>query len=85
MGRIQSGPIITGPFFLNPVNHFFFFFFNNYGRIQLTHHGIGSQILILHMKKIMNSIIEMVENKIKPKPQFINEKISKFLNLKKKK
>ena len=27
----------------------------------------------------------MVENKIKPKPQFINEKISKFLNLKKKK
>ena len=37
------------------------------------------------MKKIMNSIIEMVENKIKPKPQFINEKISKILNLKKKK
>ena len=33
----------------------------------------------------MNSIIETVENKIKPKPQFINEKISKFLNLKKKK
>ena len=33
----------------------------------------------------MNSIIEMVENKIKPKPQFINEKLSKFLNLKKKK
>ena len=33
----------------------------------------------------MNSIIEMVEKKIKPKPQFINEKISKFLNLKKKK
>ena len=33
----------------------------------------------------MNSIIEMVENKIKPKPQFINEKISKILNLKKKK
>ena len=32
----------------------------------------------------MNSIIETVENKIKPKPQFINEKISKFLNLKKK-
>ena len=31
----------------------------------------------------MNSIIEMVENKIKPKPQFINEKISKFFNLKK--
>ena len=31
----------------------------------------------------MNSIIETVENKIKPKPQFINEKISKFLNLKK--
>ena len=27
----------------------------------------------------------MVENKIKPKPQFINEKISKFLNLKKEK
>ena len=26
----------------------------------------------------------MVENKIKPKPQFINEKISKFLNFKKK-
>ena len=33
----------------------------------------------------MNSIIEMDENKIKPKPQFINEKISRFLNLKKKK
>ena len=33
----------------------------------------------------MNSIIETVENKIKPKPQFINEKISKFFNLKKKK
>ena len=82
MGRIQSGPIITGPFFLNPVNLYFLFIylFLNYGRIQLTHHGIGSQILILHMKKIMNSIIEMVENKIKPKPQFINEKISKFLN-----
>ena len=29
---------------------------------------------------IMNSIIEMVEKKIKPKPQFINEKISKFFN-----
>ena len=36
------------------------------------------------MKKIMNSIIETVENKIKPKPQFINEKISKILSLKKK-
>ena len=33
----------------------------------------------------MNSIIEMAENKIKPKPQLINEKLSKFLNLKKKK
>ena len=32
----------------------------------------------------MNSIIETVEKKIKPKPQFINEKISKFLSLKKK-
>ena len=42
-------------------------------------------MLILHMKKIMNSIIETVENKIKPKPQLINEKISKFFNLKKKK
>ena len=31
----------------------------------------------------MNSIIKTVENKIKPKPQFINEKISKFFNLKK--
>ena len=31
----------------------------------------------------MKSIIETVENKIKPKPQFINEKISKFLTLKK--
>ena len=31
----------------------------------------------------MNSIIETVENKIKPKPQFINEKISKFFSLKK--
>ena len=37
------------------------------------------------MKKIINSTIETVENKIKPKPQFINEKIFKFLNLKKKK
>ena len=27
----------------------------------------------------------MIEKKIKPKPQFINEKISKILNLKKKK
>ena len=36
------------------------------------------------MKKIINSTIETVENKIKPKPQFINEKISKFLNFKKK-
>ena len=34
-------------------------------------------------EKIMNSIIEMVEKKIKPKPQFINEKISKILSLKK--
>ena len=34
-------------------------------------------------EKIMNSIIETVENKIKPKFQFINEKISKFLNFKK--
>ena len=33
----------------------------------------------------MNSIIEMIEKKIKPKPQFINEKISKILNLKKEK
>ena len=33
----------------------------------------------------MNSIIETVENKIKPKPQFINEKISKILSIKKKK
>ena len=33
----------------------------------------------------MNSIIETVENKIKPKSQFINEKISKILKLKKKK
>ena len=33
----------------------------------------------------MNSIIEIIENKIKQKSQFINEKISKFLNLKKKK
>ena len=33
----------------------------------------------------MNSIIETVKNKIKPKLQFINEKISKFLSLKKKK
>ena len=33
----------------------------------------------------MNLIIETVENKIKPKPQFISEKISKFFSLKKKK
>ena len=44
----------------------------------------NTYINITH-EKIMNSIIEMVENKIKPKPQFINEKIYKFLNLKKKK
>ena len=31
----------------------------------------------------MNLIIEIVENKIKQKSQFINEKISKFLDLKK--
>ena len=31
----------------------------------------------------MNSIIETIENKIKPKSQFINEKISKFLYKKK--
>ena len=31
----------------------------------------------------MNLIIETIENKIKPKPQFINEKISKFFSLKK--
>ena len=31
----------------------------------------------------MNSIIEIVENKIKPKSQFINEKKIQFLNLKK--
>ena len=36
-------------------------------------------------EKIMNSTFEAVENKIKPKSQFINEKISKILNLKKKK
>ena len=35
------------------------------------------------MQKIMNLIIETVENKIKPKPQFISEKISKFFSLKK--
>ena len=35
-------------------------------------------------EKIMNLIIETIENKIKPKPQFINEKISKILSLKKK-
>ena len=35
------------------------------------------------MKKIMNLIIETFENRIKPKPQFIIEKISKFLSLKK--
>ena len=45
---------------------------------------INIDINITH-EKIMNSIIEMVENKIKPKPQFINKKISKILNLKKKK
>ena len=33
----------------------------------------------------MNLIIKIFENKIKPKSQFINEKISKILNLKKKK
>ena len=33
----------------------------------------------------MDSITEAVENKIKLKPQFINEKISKFFSLKKKK
>ena len=43
-----------------------------------------TNINITH-EKIMNSIIEMVENKIEPKPQFINEKKSKFFKLKKKK
>ena len=43
-----------------------------------------TDINITH-EKIMDSIIEMVEKKIKPKPQIINEKISKFVNLKKKK
>ena len=43
----------------------------------------NTNIYITH-EKIMNSIIETVENKIKPKPQFINEKISKFFSLKKK-
>ena len=42
----------------------------------------NTNINITH-EKIMNSIIETVENKIKPKFQFINEKISKFLNFKK--
>ena len=37
------------------------------------------------MKKIMNSITEIVENKIKPKSQFINEKISNFWTKKKEK
>ena len=41
-----------------------------------------TDINITH-EKITNSIIETVENKIKPKYQFINEKISKFLNIKK--
>ena len=44
-----------------------------------------TQILILHMKKIMNLIIETFENRIKPKPQFIIEKISKFFSFKKRK
>ena len=35
------------------------------------------------MKNKMNSIIETVENKIKAKSQFINEKISEFLNFSK--
>ena len=35
-------------------------------------------------EKLINLIIETIENKIKPKSQFINEKISKFLNFKKK-
>ena len=35
-------------------------------------------------EKIMNLIIKIFENKVKPKSQFINEKQSKFLNLKKK-
>ena len=41
----------------------------------------GSLLIV----SLQNSIIEIVENKTKPKPQFINEKISKVLNLKKKK
>ena len=44
----------------------------------------NTDINITH-EKIINSIIEMVENKIKPKPQLIIEKISKILSLKKKK
>ena len=35
------------------------------------------------MKKVMNSIIETVEKKIKPKSQFINEKNIKISELKK--
>ena len=46
--------------------------------------GFKNTYINITHEKIMNSIIETVENKIKPKPQFINEKISKFLNLKKK-
>ena len=48
-------------------------------------HKKNTDINSITQEKIMNSIIEMVEKKIKPKPQFINEKISKILNLKKKK
>ena len=45
-------------------------------------HKKNIDINITHEKK-MNSIIETVENKIKAKSQFINEKISEFLNFSK--
>ena len=35
------------------------------------------------MKKVINSIIEIVENKIKPNPNSLIKKKSKFLNFKK--
>ena len=43
----------------------------------------NTDINITHEKKNMNSITEIVENKIKPKSQFINEKISNFWTKKK--
>ena len=54
-------------------NTYFFFLIKKNIDINITH----------EKKRKKNSIIETVENKIKAKSQFINEKISEFLNFSK--